>query len=56
MLTLFVITGTYNVNKSLHWKKNNTWYQMHSMLLKFTAGGYERLKNADRQEESKTPM
>ena len=56
MLTLFVITGTYNVNKSLHWKKNNTWYQMHSMLLKFTAGGYDRLKNADRQEESKPPM
>ena len=56
MLTLFVITGTYNVNKSLHWKKNNTWYQMHSMLLKFTAGGYDRLKNAYRQEESKTPM
>ncbi len=50
MLTLFVITGTYNVNKSLHWKKNNTWYQMHSMLLKFTAGGYDRLKNAYRQE------
>lgn len=51
-----VFRGTYNVNKSLHWKKNNTWYQMHSMLLKFTAGGYDRLKNADRQEESKPLM
>lgn len=52
MLTLFVITGTYNVNKSLHWKKNNLWYQIHSMLLKFTAGGYECLKNSHKQEEA----
>lgn len=44
MLLLFVITGTYNVNKALNWKKDDTWYMIHSMLLKFTAGGYGRLE------------
>ena len=50
MLALFVINGTYSVNKALHWKKDETWYQVHSMLLKYTAGGYGRLnrkKKAD---------
>ncbi len=44
MLSLFVITGTYNVNKSLNWKKNDMWYQIHSLLLRYTSGGYKRLK------------
>ena len=52
MLTLFVITGTYNVNKSPNWKKNGTWYQIHSMLLKFTSGGYDRLRKTYRQDET----
>ena len=52
MLTLFVITGTYNVNKSLNWKKNGTWYQIHPMLLKFTSGGYDRLRKTYRQDET----
>lgn len=52
MLTLFIITGTYNVNKSLNWKKNSTWYQIHSMLLKFTFGGCDRLRKMYRQEET----
>ena len=52
MLTLFVITGTYNVNKPLNWKKNGTWYQIHSMLLKFTSGGYDRLRKTYGQEET----
>lgn len=52
MLTLFVITGTYNVNKSLNWKKNGTWYQIHSMLLKFTSGGYDHLRKTYRQDET----
>lgn len=50
MLALFIINGTYSVNKALHWKKDETWYQVHSMLLKYTAGGYSRLnrhKSAD---------
>ena len=51
MLALFVINGTYSVNKTLNWKKDETWYQVHSMLLKFTAGGYSRLK----QDKEKTP-
>lgn len=45
MLTLFIITGTYNVNKALNWKKDSTWYQIHSMLLRFSAGGYSRLEH-----------
>lgn len=44
MLLLFVINGTYKVNKSLNWTKNDTWYEIHSMLLKFTAGGYGNLQ------------
>ena len=36
MLTLFIINGTYSVNKALHWTKDETWYQVHSMLLKYT--------------------
>lgn len=44
MLTLFVITGTYNVNKALNWKKNDLWYAVHSMLLKFSSGGYKALE------------
>ena len=43
MLVLFIIHGTYAVNKALHWKKDDIWYQIHSMLLKYTAGGYGRL-------------
>lgn len=43
MLALFTINGTYSVNKALHWKKDETWYQVHSMLLRYTAGGYSRL-------------
>ncbi len=45
MLALFIINGTYCVNKALKWKKDETWYQIHSMLLKYTAGGYRRLKD-----------
>lgn len=51
LLTLFVITGTYNVNKALNWKKNDTWYKVHSMLLKFTSGGYERLERKNIKEK-----
>ena len=30
MLTLFIINGTYSVNKALHWKKDETWYHVHA--------------------------
>ena len=33
-------------------KEEQYLHQMHPRL-KFTAGGYDRLKNADRQEEAK---
>ena len=44
MLSLFHIYGTYYVNKALRWERNETWYQVHAMLLRFNAGGMERLK------------
>lgn len=47
MLTLFVITGTYNVNKALNWKKDDLWYAVHSMLLKFSSGGYQTLEKGE---------
>lgn len=50
MLLLFVITGTYNVNKALNWKKNNVWYQIHSMLLKYTSGGYGSLNHYGKEK------
>ncbi len=50
MLTLFIINGTYSVNKALHWKKDDTWYQVHSMLLKYTAGGYSRLNRQKKDD------
>ena len=53
MLLLFVITGTYNVNKALNWKKDDTWYMIHSILLKFMAGGCDRLKKEKRSTEKK---
>ena len=38
MLTLFVITGTYNVNKALNWNSNSVWYNIHSILFRFMSG------------------
>ena len=50
MLTLFIINRIYSVNKALHWKKDETWYQVHSMLLKYTAGGYRRLNHHKKED------
>lgn len=52
LLTLFIITGTYNVNKALNWKKNDTWYRVHSMLLRFLSGGCRRLGSEREKEDS----
>lgn len=43
MLLLFAINGTYSVNRALGWKKDDTWYRIHEMLLRYTAGGYAAL-------------
>ena len=51
LLTLFIITGTYNVNKALNWKKNDMWYKVHSMLFRFMSGGFERLGEQNKKEE-----
>ena len=44
MLVLFIINGTFSVNKAMNWTKDDTWYEIHAMLMKFTAGGYDNLK------------
>ena len=54
MLTLFVITGTYNVNKALNWNSNSVWYNIHSILFRFMSGGYERLRKHDTKSETQS--
>ena len=44
MLVLFIINGTFSVNKAMNWTKDETWYEIHAMLMKFAAGGYDNLK------------
>lgn len=50
LLILFIITGTYNVNKALNWEKNDTWYKVHSTLLNFMSGGCEMLRKQDKKQ------
>lgn len=40
---LFLIYGAYNVNKSMHWNKNEAWYELQSKLNKFILGGLKSL-------------
>ncbi len=40
---LFVIYGAYEVNKSMHWKKDREWYEVQSSLIKFILGGFQAL-------------
>lgn len=54
MLTLFVITGTYNVNKALNWTKNDAWYKIHSMLFRFMSGGYAEMEKEHKPAQNKT--
>lgn len=54
MLALFVITGTYNVNKALNWNSNSVWYNIHSILFRFMSGGYERLRKHDTKRETQS--
>lgn len=39
----FVIYGAYEVNKSMHWKKDEEWYQLQNVLIKFVLGGFGSL-------------
>lgn len=43
-LFLFVITGAFEVNRAMGWKKNENWYTVQKVLLTFMEGGYDALK------------
>lgn len=43
-LFLFVITGAFEVNKSMGWEKKQDWYEVQKILLTFISGGYEKLE------------
>lgn len=42
-LFLFIIYGAYQVNKSMHWKKTEEWYQLQGKLVRFILGGFQTL-------------
>lgn len=42
-LFLFIIYGTYQVNKSMHWEKTDEWYHLQSKLIQFIVGGFQTL-------------
>lgn len=42
-LFLFIIYGAYQVNKSMHWKKTEEWYQLQGKLVQFILGGFQTL-------------
>ncbi|MBQ3407349.1 MAG: TetR/AcrR family transcriptional regulator [Lachnospiraceae bacterium] len=43
-LFLFVITGAFEVNKSMGWEKKQDWYEVQKVLLTFISGGFEKLE------------
>lgn len=43
-LFLFMITGAFEVNKSMGWEKKQDWYEVQKILLTFISGGYEKLE------------
>jgi AcrR family transcriptional regulator len=40
---IMLLYGVFAVNKSLNWEKNNEWYHLQGLLLKFILGGFEQL-------------
>lgn len=53
MLAWFTISGTYSVNKALGWNKDENWYHIHAMLLRFFSGGLDRLQQG--REDTRKP-
>ncbi len=43
-LFLFAITGAFEVNRSMGWKKDQDWYEVQKVLLNFISGGYKALE------------
>ena len=44
MIFLFVINGSFTVNKTLGWKKDREWYEIQGSLLRFILGGVDALR------------
>ena len=42
-LFLFALTGAFEVNRSMGWKKNDAWYNVQKVLLTFIEGGCNAL-------------
>ena len=42
-LFLFMITGAFEVNRAMGWKKNDAWYNVQKVLLTFMEGGSNAL-------------
>ena len=43
-LFMFVVYGSFIVNKRLGWEKNKAWYETHGILLRFILGGIDALQ------------
>ena len=43
-LFLFALTGAFAVNRSMNWKKDETWYGVQKVLLTFLSGGHDALE------------
>lgn len=43
-LFMFVVYGSFMVNKRLGWEKTKEWYEVHDILLRFVFGGIEALR------------
>lgn len=54
-LFLFMITGAFEVNKSMGWEKKQEWYEVQKILLTFITGGYEKLEQTS-QSNRKQPL
>lgn len=44
MLFVFILHGSFSVNKTLKWEKNRTWYEIQGTLLRFMLGGIDALR------------
>lgn len=43
-LYLFLVSGSFAVNQHHHWKKDDEWFQIQSMLLHFLQQGFQEFK------------
>ena len=44
LLFRFGLQGSFAVNAALRWEKNETWYSMQDLILRFKMGGLEALQ------------